>query len=268
MRPKRIRAQKVMHNRRGWRRKDDVKRLRIIMVSIAAAVVLFIAAICVMIWIVLKGPLQSETGMTESNATQTLSTTLPVYDNSFNLVLVNKNKELKEDFNIQLIEFQGVQIEERIQPALEKMLEDAKRDGCELKITGGYVDKETQQAQYDAEVERLMNSGGYTRIRAQEDAKTAVEPGGYSELQTGMAVQLTSAETPDADFRTTKEFRWLEKNSIHYGFIQRYPSSKVTATGHIASDTQFRYVGSEHATKMRSLGMCLEEYYTYVQNRL
>ena len=69
------------------------------------------------------------------------------------------------------------------------------------------------------------------------------------------------------DFGTTKEFRWLEKNSIRYGFIQRYPSGKTTATGHIASATQFRYVGTEHATKMRSLGMCLEEYDTYVRNR-
>ena len=52
------------------------------------------------------------------------------------------------------------------------MLEDAKRDGCLINITGGYVDKETQQSQYEQEVQRLMDSGGYTRIRAQEDAKS------------------------------------------------------------------------------------------------
>ena len=147
------------------------------------------------------------------------------------------------------------------------MLEDAKRDGCHLNVTGGYVDKETQQTQYEQEIQRLMDSGGYTRVRAQEDAKTTVQPGNYSELQTGMAVQFASAESSDVDFGTTKEFRWLEKNSIRYGFIQRYPSGKTTATGHIASATQFRYVGTEHATKMRSLGMCLEEYDTYVRNR-
>ena len=91
------------------------------------------------------------------------------------------------------------------------MLEDAKRDGCLINITGGYVDKETQQSQYEQEVQRLMDSGGYTRIRAQEDAKATVQPGDYSELQTGMAVQLASAENLDVDFGTTKEFRWLEK---------------------------------------------------------
>ena len=77
------------------------------------------------------------------------------------------------------------------------MLEDAKRDGCHLNVTGGYVDKETQQTQYEQEVQRLMDSGGYTRVRAQEDAKTTVQPGNYSELQTGMAVQFASAESSD-----------------------------------------------------------------------
>ena len=41
--------------------------------------------------------------------------------------------------------------------------------------------------------------------------KTTVQPGNYSELQTGMAVQFASAESSDVDFGTTKEFRWLEK---------------------------------------------------------
>lgn len=267
MRPKKIRAEKVMHTRKGWKHADDVKRLRIMMASVAAAVVVFIAAAGVVIWMMLQGPLQSGRETTGSHSAQTYAAVLPVYDDSFNLVLVNKNRQLTSDFSIGLTEFEGVQIEERILPALENMLEDAKRDGCLLNVTGGYVDKETQQTQYEQEVQRLMDSGDYTRIRAQEDAKTTVQPGNYSELQTGMAVQLASAESPNVDFGTTKEFRWLEKNSIRYGFIQRYPLSKTTATGHIASNTQFRYVGTEHAIKMRSLGMCLEEYDTYVRNR-
>ena len=245
MRPKKIRAEKVMHTRKGWKHTDDMKRLRIIMVSVAAAAIVFIAAAGVVIWMMLQGNLQSGQGTVQSNPAQTSGAVLPVYDDSFNLVLVNKNRQLKSDFSVQLTEFRGVQIEERILPALEKMLEDAKRDGCLINITGGYVDKETQQSQYEQEVQRLMDSGGYTRIRAQEDAKATVQPGDYSELQTGMAVQLASAENPDVDFGTTKEFRWLEKNSIRYGFIQRYPLSKTTATGHIASNTQFRYVGTE-----------------------
>ena len=44
MRPKKIRAQKVMHTRKGWKHADGVKRLRIIMASVAAAAIVFIAA--------------------------------------------------------------------------------------------------------------------------------------------------------------------------------------------------------------------------------
>lgn len=41
MRPKKIRAQKVMHTRKGWKHADGVKRLRIIMASVACGLLLF-----------------------------------------------------------------------------------------------------------------------------------------------------------------------------------------------------------------------------------
>ncbi len=265
MRAKKRRSEKVMQTRKGWRHADDVKRLRIFMLAIAMTTVAFMAAGGVTIWLLIRAPLQNLSG--DSDSVQTASVSLPVYDDSFNLILVNRNKKLKEDFEMQLIDFKGIKIDMRIQPALEKMLKDAAEAGCSLKLTGGYVEKETQQAEFEAEVKRLMDSGGYTRIRAEDTVKTTVQPGEYSELQTGMAVQLVSAQTPDAKFETTEEYRWLEKNSIYYGFILRYPSAKTEVTGHIAVSTQFRYVGTEHAVKMRSLGMCLEEYCIYVRNR-
>lgn len=256
-----------MHTRKGLRYTDDVKKLRIIMATVAVAVVVFIIVGCIVVWLILKGPLQSGGEASTSGTTQAVSASLPIYGDSFNLVLVNATHPLKDNFEVQLTNYKGVKIEERIKPALDKMMADAKKDGCELKLTGGYVDKETQQQTFQDEVDRLMKSGGYTRIRAEDDAKKIAPAGGYSELQTGMAVQFGSVETPNDDFSTTKEYRWLEKNSIYYGFILRYSSSKTVVTGHQASTTQFRYVGTEHATKMRSLGMCLEEYYAYVKNR-
>ena len=137
MRPKKIRAQKVMHTRKGWKHADGVKRLRIIMASVAAAAIVFIAAAGVVIWMMLQGPLQSSQDTTQSDSAQTSAIILPVYDDSFNLVLVNKNRQLKSDFSAQLTEFEGVQIEERILPALEK----AKAKGLKIPVvynTGGY----------------------------------------------------------------------------------------------------------------------------------
>ena len=105
MRPKKIRAQKVMHTRKGWKHADGVKRLRIIMASVAAAAIVFIAAAGVVIWMMLQGPLQSSQDTTQSDSAQTSAIILPVYDDSFNLVLVNKNRQLKSDFSAQLTEF-------------------------------------------------------------------------------------------------------------------------------------------------------------------
>ncbi len=267
MRSKKTRAEKVLHTRRGSGRAGDVRPLRVIKACVAAAAAVFMAAAGVTVWLFLQGPLQNSPQTAQSGALQPSGTALPVYEDSFNLLLVNKSNPLKEGFAPQLTEYKGVQVDRRILPALEKMLADAQQDGCDLDVTGGYVDRETQQARYEAEVERLLKGGGYTEIRAGEDAKFHVLPGNYSELQTGMAVQLVPKGSGQAALGASPQFRWLEKNAIRYGFIQRYPADKTAATGHAASYTQFRYVGTEHATGMRRLGMCLEEYIAYTDSR-
>ena len=267
MRQKLNRAQKVLHPKRRGRRTgakpDGMQRLRLLMFFVAAAALVVAGAFGVVAWLLLREA--PEDAFAAQNDSVQVGVGLPVYEDSFNLVLVNKNRRLDSGFIVNLTEFDGVQVEERILPALRKMLEDAKQDGCELRLTEGFVDCDTQQQRYLAQVERLMRLQGYTGVRAQEEAKNFVLPGDYSELQTGLAVQLACANGDREAFSATKEFRWLEKNSVSYGFVLRYPALKVTATGHVASDTQFRYVGAEHAAKMRSLGMALEEYWSYVQ---
>ena len=92
-----------------------------------------------------------------------------------------------------------------------------------------------------------------------------MEKGGYSEYQTGMAVNLTKEGLGSGDdFSETEEYRWLIRNSIFYGFIQRNPENKTAETGMVFEPGHFRYVGVDHAKTMRQLEMCLEEYTTYV----
>ena len=45
-----------------------------------------------------------------------------------------------------------------------------------------------------------------------------------------------------------------------YGFILRYPKDKEDVTGIIYEPWHYRYVGKEHAAKIMSEGICLEEY--------
>ena len=110
-----------------------------------------------------------------------------------------------------MTEFKGVQIEERILPALEKMLEDAKRDGCHLNITGGYVDKETQQTQYEQEVQRLMDSGGYTESVRRKMPKQLYSRGTTVNCKLVWRYSLPLQKSSDVDFGTTKSSDGLRK---------------------------------------------------------
>ena len=46
-----------------------------------------------------------------------------MYDNTFNLVVVNLDTPLPDDFTVQLEEYEGFSFEERIVEALSKMVE-------------------------------------------------------------------------------------------------------------------------------------------------
>ena len=68
---------------------------------------------------------------------------------------------------------------------------------------------------------------------------------------------------PNKTFKGTKQCKWLHEHCWEYGFILRYQEGKESVTGYIAEAWHIRYVGVEHALKIRDLGMCLEEYLEY-----
>jgi D-alanyl-D-alanine carboxypeptidase len=51
------------------------------------------------------------------------------------------------------------------------------------------------------------------------------------------------------------------ENGHKYGFIHRYPASKVELTGISTESWHFRYVGVEVATYIYENNLCFEEYY-------
>ena len=66
------------------------------------------------------------------------------------------------------------------------------------------------------------------------------------------------------DFSNSGSKAFLERNCVEYGFVQRYTGSKTSVTRMNPSDSLYRYVGIENAKRMRSYGMCLEEYKSYL----
>lgn len=261
-------GEKVVKSRAGWKKADQVRKIKIVMTFVVVALCISIAAGAVLAWIEIEQPFAEEPSSAPVSSQPPVSSEveLPVYDNTFNLVVVNLDTPLPDDFTVQLEEYEGFSFEERIVEALSKMVEDARADGIALEIAGGYISKEEQDAQYQAAVQQLMEQEGYSRVRAEDQAEKTVGRGGYNEWQTGMLVDFSSSGE-DVPFEQSQAYQWLMRNCVNYGFVLRYPENKTSATGTAYTPSCFRYVGTENAVKMREYSMCLEEYAQYIRQQ-
>lgn len=227
-----------------------------------------LAAAALFVWNQVRGraALQAQSsGPVFSAASSEREDPLPEYDDAYNLTLVNSNVPLAADFAPQLTAVGGVKVDARIVPALERMMEAAKADGCALKPAGGYVSAGDQDRLFQAEVQKLMKGKGETQVRAENEAMKSVGRGGYNENQTGMAVTFSAEGMKSGEsFSSTAQYNWLVKNCVDYGFILRYPKDKDSATGMSFDPAHFRYVGRDNAVSMRELSMSLEEYVSYI----
>ena len=205
---------------------------------------------------------KEETSQGDTSQTSSEEEILPIYGNDFNLKLVNGENPLQEGQEPQLTEYEGVQMDERILPALEAMLKAAEEQGVPMKVTAGYVSTEDQEALFQQEVEKLKEEKGYSQVMAEQTAEKTVARGGCDDAQTGMTVQL-AAEGEEGNFEDTAQYRWLSRHCIEYGFVIRYPEGKSAYTGKEFDPARVRYVGTQAAGRMRQLQMCLEEYVDY-----
>lgn len=264
------RGEKVVKSRAGWHKADQVKKIKIVMTMTAVALCISVAAGAALVWVQVKHPFDqtsaSSAAFSSAVPASSDSDTLPVYDDKYNLIVVNASAPLKSDFTTSLTKYEGITVDDKIVPSLHKMIQDAKADGCVLKLTGGYVDAKEQNKLFEAATQNLMKSQGLSRVRAENEAQNTIGRGGYNENQTGMAVDF-SAEglAAGADFTVTDQYKWLIKNSIFYGFVLRYPENNTGSTGMAFQPHHFRYVGGSNAVKMREYAMCLEEYAAYVR---
>lgn len=201
---------------------------------------LLVVAICVYVFM--------SVGVLAESTQPTLS------DIDWNLVLVNHENAIPENYEINLVEVAGREkVDERIYDPLMEMLEAAKEGNWDQlpMVVSGYRTQAKQQKLFDDKVAKYQNEG-HSKSEAEEMAKQWVAVPGYSEHQIGLAVDINGA-TYDLYF-------WLQKNSYKYGFIFRYPGYKTEITGVAEEVWHYRYVGVEAATEMYEKGLCLEEY--------
>lgn len=242
---------------------SQVKKLRIGMIVLALLVGCVVAGMVAYFVYAFSQPFPTEEEIVSfSGMNETYYEKLLVYDDSFNLVLVNSKNKLPDSFTVNLTEVDGVQVEERVALYLQKMLDAAEEDGVDLQVKSGYVSGEVQAQRYEKKLNQLLQSG-LSRKKAENQAQLLVGESGYNEFQTGMAVVLSTSE--EGAFQDTAAYRWMIANGIRYGFILRYPENKTTYTQRQFDSDHFRFVGVKHATRMRELEMSLEEYANYMK---
>ncbi|MEA4997932.1 MAG: M15 family metallopeptidase [Candidatus Limiplasma sp.] len=161
--------------------------------------------------------------------------------------------------------------------ALQTMVNDAATAGlADYIVREAYRSNDTQTELFNKQMEKL--SSKYSGDILIEQTKKTVNYPGTSEFQSGMAFSmgLYNKEKPEIarqKFQETDQGKWFTDNSWKYGVVFRFPTQdfltpawedKSYKTGVSAQLNLYRYVGQAHATAMRIMGYCLEEYIEFL----
>lgn len=173
----------------------------------------------------------------------------------WNLIVVNPWNALPENAEPELLELSGGErIDSRIYPELQQMFDNARADGLDPEVTSGYRSREKQRELFDNKVQSYRDEG-FSKRTAKALARKWVSEPGYSEHETGLALDINAKEGSSATL-----YEWLAENSSRYGFILRYPKDKTGITGIDYEPWHFRYVGKEAAAYITAHDLTLEEY--------
>lgn len=137
--------------------------------------------------------------------------------------------------------------------ALKQMLAGAQAAGYTVTPASGYRSYSTQVTTYNSEV----SAYGQT-VADSESARP-----GYSEHQTGLAMDLASGGCSIADcFGATPGGKWVTENAYKYGFLLRYPDGYTGVTGYRTETWHFRYIGTLLSEEMHKEGVAtLEQFF-------
>lgn len=139
---------------------------------------------------------------------------------------------------------------------VEAMFAAAAADGVSITIQSSYRSYVTQISLYE----------NYVEQKGQTEAdKTSARPG-YSEHQTGLALDIGDANVPaDCEFTLcmagSAAAKWVGAHGMEYGFIVRYPQGAEALTGYLYEPWHLRFVGISVALDMTVRGISSYEQY-------
>ena len=171
-------------------------------------------------------------------------------------VLVNYNHQIPSDENINLIDYKGYRIADIAYNDLVDMDEAAQKDGVILQINNSYRSTDEQKQMFNDKLISYQNEG-YSYEEAYSQTKLTVQEPGYSEHQTGLAIDFSESGN---QIHNDQMWDWLKQNAYKYGFILRYPEDKYDITKITYEPWHYRYVGKEVAKYITQNNLTLEEY--------
>lgn len=178
-------------------------------------------------------------------------------------LLVNKFNYLPKDYddNLDIVSIKNwyafgndKKILKTVYDKFIEMYNAASNEGLKLVISSAYRSNKEQIDIYD----------NYEKRKDKEYADRYAARPGFSEHETGLALDIFTTKYPTTDtFENSEEYKWLLDNSYKYGFILRYPKDKEYLTGYAYESWHFRYLGVDLATKVHEEGITYDEYYAY-----
>ena len=168
-------------------------------------------------------------------------------------MLVNTYNKLDKNFTPTLVKMgkcsEGENyLSKEAKEAFDKLCDASLKDGMNIGTTSSYRSYKDQEDVYKY----------YLRVNGQDYVNKYVAKPGFSEHQTGLALDVKSVNA--SPFKTTKEYTWMINNAYKYGFILRYPENSKNITGYNSEAWHFRYVGVEIATYIQENKITYDEY--------
>ncbi len=175
-------------------------------------------------------------------------------------LLVNKYHKLPDDYEpsdlVSLSYGSSYKLRKEAAEAFEKLTAAAILENVYFYPFSAYRSNDLQNRLYT----------NYVNRDGKEKADTYSARPGFSEHQTGLAVDIRSSTLNDN--LTPEHYNWVLNNSYKFGFIVRYPKGKQYITQYMEEPWHIRYLGIDLATKVHDSGLTYDEYYDlYLETR-